>query len=58
VKAPRKAGTPLAPSLVTRTITAQSELDLDRFAGGFERAEIELDADSDFLAEQVFGYSP
>jgi hypothetical protein len=35
-----------------------SELDLDGLAGGLQRLEVELDADGDFLANQVFGYSP
>ena len=36
----------------------RSELDLDGLAGGLQRLEAELDADGDFLANQVFGYSP
>jgi hypothetical protein len=35
-----------------------SELHLDRLAGGCQRLEVELDVDGDFLADQVFGYSP
>jgi len=34
------------------------ELDLDRFADGFERFEVELDIDGDFLVELILGYSP
>ena len=35
-----------------------SELHLDRLADGCQRLEIKLHVDGDFLADQVFGYSP
>jgi hypothetical protein len=35
-----------------------SEFHLDRPAGGLQRFEVELDVDGDFLANQIFGYSP
>jgi hypothetical protein len=34
------------------------ELDVDGLAGRWQRLEIELDVDGNFLADQVLGYSP
>ena len=40
------------------SIVRLSELDLDGLAGRWQRLEVELDVDGDFLADQVLGYSP
>jgi hypothetical protein len=35
-----------------------SKLHLDGLAGGYQRLEVELNVNRDFLADQVLGYSP
>ena len=35
-----------------------SELDVHGLAGRWQRLEVELNVDGDFLADQVLGYSP
>jgi hypothetical protein len=35
-----------------------SELDVHGLAGRRQRFEVEVNVDGDFLADQVFGYSP
>jgi hypothetical protein len=58
---PRPTLLPAAGSAGTMggcSIVRLSELHLDRLAGGCQRLEVELDVDGDFLADQVFGYSP
>jgi hypothetical protein len=38
--------------------SGRSELNGHRLADRFERLEVELNADGDFLVNQVLGYSP
>jgi hypothetical protein len=40
------------------SIFTPSKLHLDRLAGRWQRLEVELNVDGDFLADQVLGYSP
>jgi len=40
------------------SIFERLELHLDRLAGRLQRLKVELDVHSDFLANQVIGYSP
>jgi hypothetical protein len=40
------------------SIVRLSELHLDGLAGGYQRLEVELNVNGDFLADQVLGYSP
>jgi hypothetical protein len=35
-----------------------SELDVHGLAGRWQRLEVEVNVDRDFLADQIFGYSP